>query len=525
MSTAVTEKPLVNAADAVLGDSVPEPLPTRPSASVATTLKSGTTPTFCNPLHPAVVPVVPAVKNYAWGILGSSSAVARLNSAATGAPIDALAPYAELWIGTHISTPCPVRTPEPGPPQSLLDFIQNQVILVDPDKVATYTSLHASGLPFLLKVLSVSKPLSIQAHPDLALAAKLHADAPGLYKDANHKPELTVALTPFEALCGFRPIVDIADDLARVPEFADAAQRFVADAFIRAVASPNPSPAEGPPGYAVSSPAAPVSITALSDLFASIMTRPAEDMCETIDRLVSRLAKTETSEITDRDRLLLHLHSEFPGDVGCFGAYLFSHIRLQPGESMFINANEPHAYLKGQCIEIMATSDNVVRAGLTAKHRDVGVLIEMLTYSDKALEISSGAKLSEYAVTYTPPVRDFMLVKYEIPVGVEYELETTLAPTVILVLGGEGLITVASFDDNGKETEEPKADSSSHMLPLTAGVVYYLQASRRHVVTSMGAFGFDSTGSTSPPLFFFRAGTNEAAISPDLRPSKRCAVM
>jgi hypothetical protein len=156
----------------------------------------------------------------------------------------------------------------------------------------------------------------------------------------------------------------------------------------------------------------------------------------------------------------------------------------------------------------------------------VDVLVDMLSYSDVPVEISAGHKLDEYAVAYAPPVEEFMIVKYEIPVGVKYELHETIAPTVIIVLGGEGFITVHAVDADSSETVKGNG-VPPHMLPMSMGAVYYLQASRRHVVTSTGAFGFDSTDTPSPPLFFFRAGTNEAAISSDFKSNSAssCTVM
>jgi mannose-6-phosphate isomerase len=440
---------------------------------------------FSNPLHPAVVPVMPAVKNYDWGMPGSRSAVAALYSRSCGAPVDANTPYAELWIGTHDSTPCAVLVPDEAN-ATLRSFIQDQVIMVDPDKVVQYSNLHASGLPFLLKVLSVAKPLSIQAHPDLRLAGELHARAPKLYQDSNHKPELTVAITPFEALCGFRAKEDIMADIARVPEFADAADRATSDDFVRAVKTGAATP------------------DALRYLFASLMSCDPSDVAAAIGSLAERLDRMDPDAVTDRDRLLLRLHAHFPGDIGCFGAYLFAHVHLAPGQSVFINANEPHAYLSGQCVEIMATSDNVVRAGLTPKDKDVDTLVSMLSYGDAPIEVSDGIPVDEYATMYAPPVEEFMLVRYKLPAGVTYELQETTAPTVIIVLGGDGFIQVRSDGIDG-----------GAMLPLATGSVYYLKAATTHTVTATGPLGQTGGGvgdEVPAALFFFRAGTNEAAI-------------
>lgn len=450
---------------------------------------------FVNPLHPAVVPIVPEVKNYTWGALAPSSAVAALYSRSFGAAVDAALPYAELWIGTHESTPCSVLVPDEED-ATLRSFIQNQIIMVDPDKVVHYSNLHAAGLPFLLKILSVAKPLSIQAHPNLKLAAELHENAPDIYPDSNHKPELTVAISPFQALCGFRRMTEIVNDIARVPEFAEACDRVVCDDFVRAVKT----------GAA--------NRDALRHIFASLMSADPAAVAAILVRLVKRLGALDPEFVSPRDELLLHLNSHFPGDVGCFAAYFLRHVYLEPGQSVFIDSNEPHAYLSGDCVEIMATSDNVVRAGLTGKAKDVDTLVSMLSYKDEPIEVSEGVPVDEYATMYAPPVEEFMLVRYGIPVNITYELQQTIAPSVIVVLSGCGYIQVKSEDADGNA-----------MLPLSAGTVYYLKAATTHVVISTAPVGIDQfvdgKEHPPPPICFFRAGVNEAAI-----PSRsNCSIM
>lgn len=126
----------------------------------------------------ALVPLQPAVQNYAWGLPPTAdSLVARFHALNSGAPVDDAKPYAELWMGVHPSGPARLAA-QPNP--TFPDFLSEAGL---------------PSIPYLLKVLSVAKPLSIQAHPDKALAAKLHRDNPKAYKDDNHKPEMCVALT------------------------------------------------------------------------------------------------------------------------------------------------------------------------------------------------------------------------------------------------------------------------------------------------------------------------------------------
>lgn len=88
----------------------------------------------------------------------------------------------------------------------------------------------------------------------------------------------------------------------------------------------------------------------------------------------------QVRQLTDKEQLVLRLEMQYPSDVGVIAAFFLNLVKLNPGEALFLGANEPHAYLSGECVECMATSDNVVRAGLTPKHRDVQTLCSMLTY-------------------------------------------------------------------------------------------------------------------------------------------------
>jgi mannose-6-phosphate isomerase len=156
-------------------------------------------------------------QKYEWGRIGRDSKVARLMEA-DGQAVDAEAPYAEYWFGTHPEAPSSVAVGAGGDSQLLSEWLR-----AAPERLGRLRdACGASGqLPFLLKVLSVEKALSIQAHPDKKLAERLNAERPDVYKDDNHKPEMAVALTDFEAMCGFRPIATIVQLLGEYPEFAE----------------------------------------------------------------------------------------------------------------------------------------------------------------------------------------------------------------------------------------------------------------------------------------------------------------
>ena len=247
---------------------------------------------------------------------------------------------------------------------------------------AVVAARWGGDLPFLLKVLSVAKALSIQAHPDKQLAKQLFAQRPDVYKDSNHKPEMALALSPFEALCGFLSPADLAFQLAHVPELAAAVGSAAAAAVAAAAAAPAGSE---------------LAQSALRGAFSALMASPPAEHTPLVMQLERRLAAAGQA-LFPREAMALRLCGEYPGDVGVLASFFLNHITLQPGEAVALAANEPHAYLAGECVECMATSDNVVRAGLTPKLRDVPTLTAMLTYAQGAPAVMRGE-----AVMGTPP--------------------------------------------------------------------------------------------------------------------------
>lgn len=177
-------------------------------------------------------------------------------------------------------------------------------------------------LPFLFKVLSVGKALSIQAHPDAALARTLHRDFPQHYKDPNHKPETAIALTEFEALCGFRPVGEILANLVYYSEFASLFSVATREA-LQAAEADNPK-------------------EALRTFFTELMNCPPDLVREQTIKLLDRLEEPNLLE-----QLFIRLNKDFPYEVGCFCIFVLNYLLLAPGECVFLAANEPHAYLSG----------------------------------------------------------------------------------------------------------------------------------------------------------------------------------
>ncbi|KAG4926150.1 hypothetical protein GYH30_051504 [Glycine max] len=409
-----------------------------------------------------------SVKNYDWGLPGRVSEVARLHALNSASEFHAEDPYAELWMGTHDSGPSFLASSngnENG--VSLKAWISE-----NPD-VLGHKVLHkwGSDLPFLFKVLSVGKALSIQAHPDKELARTLHKLHPDLYKDGNHKPEMALALTNFEALCGFITLKELKGVLHTVPEIVE----LVGATNTNLVLQTNDQDGE--------EKVKPV----LQAVFTDLMSASKDRVTDAVNRLKScLLKKSEVRQLTDKEQLVLRLEKQYPADVGVIAAFFLNHVKLNPGEALFLGANEPHAYLSGECVECMATSDNVVRAGLTPKHRDVQTLCSMLTYKQGSPEILRGVSVNPYVNKYTPPFEEFEIDRCILPQGETVVFPAVPGPSIFLVTVGEGTMN----------TGLPKG----HVV--TEGDVLFAAANTEISVTSASELNLYRTGVNSK---FFQA--------------------
>ena len=334
--------------------------------------------------------------------------------------VDEEKPYAELWLGTHPNGMSMV-TVHGSDDEANNDLEMNKHSLVEyiqRDPAMHLGTEDASDLSFLLKVLSVRKVLSIQAHPDKKLAEKLHAERPKIYKDPNHKPEMAIAMSDkVRAMCGFRPLKEIAEHVDEYPEFRNLIGPEITEEIQRLDESPE----------AVR--------TTLQHMFQGYLEIPAEKIQKNVDIMVTRLQQMHRHN--GLQKLILQLEQQFPGDCGIFAPLFFNVVELKYGEGLFIGANEPHAYISGEILECMACSDNVVRAGLTPKLKDVDTLVNMLTYKTCMPDIHSGTKIGDCTTRYQPPVQDFCVEIVQVPGGTEYELSDVESPSVILTMEGD----------------------------------------------------------------------------------------
>lgn len=219
-------------------------------------------------------------------------------------------------------------------------------------------------MPFLFKVLSINKALSIQAHPNKKLAEQLHKSNPKEYKDDNHKPEMTIAVTPFEGLCGFRPLGEIAYHLKHIKALRSLVGDDAASKFEKVVSNSSPSEKEQK--------------QALRDVFTALM-ESKQDLKSASEQLLKQVEQEQDRFPGGSDapppggkgfkELIPRLNSQFPDDIGLFVTFFLNFVKMEEGEAMFLQADDIHAYISGDIIECMAASDNVVRAGFTPKFK------------------------------------------------------------------------------------------------------------------------------------------------------------
>lgn len=318
--------------------------------------------------------LINSVQNYAWG---SKSALTELYGIANSNGL----PMAELWMGAHPKSSSKIENAS-GQPQSLREVI-------DQDKTALLGQPVAERfgeLPFLFKVLCADQPLSIQVHPNKQAseigfakenAAGIPLDAAERnYKDPNHKPELVFALTPFLAMNAFREFSDIISLLQPVAGAHQAIAHFLAQP----------------------------DADSLSQLFASLLNMQGEEKSHALAVLKATLA-SQQGEPWETIRFI----SEFyPDDSGLFSPLLLNVVKLNPDEAMFLFAETPHAYLKGVALEVMANSDNVLRAGLTPKYIDIPELVANVKFVPKpAAELLTAPEQRGAELDFPIPVADF----------------------------------------------------------------------------------------------------------------------
>lgn len=338
-------------------------------------------------------------------------------------------PWAELWMGAHPKAPSLAVDPATGSREPL-----DRLIALDPAGMlgAPTASRFGGSLPFLLKILSASKPLSIQAHPSKLKAEHgfkreefkgIPIDAPERnYKDPNHKPETVVALTEFEGLCGFRPIDEIVDNVKTLA--SDQLER-LADRM-----ESNPGKLE------------------LSVFFYSLISMESHSKTELLriarDRSEAIVAaEPPSSPVWRTFSWVLKLMDSHPGDVGALAPLVLNLFRLEPGQALNLQTGEAHAYMCGTAVEIMANSDNVLRGGLTSKYMDVPEFISALNFDTVSVQAMEAGAPTDGFRPYRCDIPDYAISK----AAIDGELKTSRrAPGPEILLCTEGALRIVGAD-------------------------------------------------------------------------------
>lgn len=362
-------------------------------------------------------------RHYDWG---SPDAIPRLlGEEPTGTPV------AELWFGAHPSAPARVQGAGVA-----LDL--RALLAEDPDGCLGEGVVRRFGreLPYLLKVIAPARPLSLQVHPDLQRArarfaaendAGIPLDSPRRnYRDANHKPELVYALTRFEALCGFRAP-------RRAAELLQGLGTTLTDTLHRQLLA---EPDAGGVRRAFTS-------------LLNLVSRPSpEVVAEVVAACAARLQSGTPSVRADNTVVLLH--REHPGDPGVVASLLLNPVTLNPGEALFVPAGGVHAYLSGMAVEVMASSDNVLRAGLTSKHIDVPEMLACVDYVAAPPIRLAPEHLGGPENVFYAPVDDFELWVADVGPSVGPLPLRGRGPRIILCV--RGAVTVALKDATAQLT-------------------------------------------------------------------------
>ena len=296
--------------------------------------------------------LVNSCQNYLWGKKGKESFVYQfVRAQQETAPLEE-SPYAEYWMGSH--------------PKSF------SWVEVDGARVPLGTFLAERGLgelPYLFKVLSIDSCLSLQAHPCKALAQQLHLRDPANYPDANHKPEMAVALTDFLAFCDFCPRPELVANFRRY-------------ACVRSALGPQVDALEQAPSEEAAR-------AALKELFLQVNGLPRSLIAEL------RLEAASQEPQTARDAVLAEIIAAYPEDPTTVATLALNLLQLKPGQAFVMHPREPHSYIRGEVIEVMALSDNVVRLGLTPKFRDLPTILDMLTWDMRGKQLVQPAELQQ----------------------------------------------------------------------------------------------------------------------------------
>lgn len=373
-----------------------------------------------------------AIQPYGWGSRTSIATIQRRS------PSDS--PEAELWIGVHPAGPSQTRAAADRDQRSLIDLLHQ-----DGSQWLGHSRANfGDSLPFLLKILAAAEPLSLQVHPDKLRAQQLFQSHPGSpYVDANHKPELLCALTSFAALHGFRPIDQIQRNLmgfpAPPPRLATAISRFVG------------APTE----------------SGLRQLLATLISLSRSNIDSVARSLDQWVDSNRSAEPPATLAAITKLRRHHPDDALAIAPLLMNTVTLEPGEALYTGPGVLHSYLEGTGVELMANSDNVVRAGLTSKRIDPSELLHVTRFEPQpSLGVGTRTTPDSAFLTFVTPAAEFELSRLDW--NRPQSCTEPDAPEVQILLATAGDFTMTPSESSGGGAM-PLPSGESMLIPARFG--------------------------------------------------------
>lgn len=344
------------------------------------------------------------IQNYAWGKKGKDSFITQLLGINAASDIS----YAELWIGAH-----------PKLSSKIEGKNLDEMIVENPVEILGWeiSEKFKSKLPFLFKVLSAAEPLSIQSHPNLEQAYGLNQKDPQNYPDANHKPEITIAIDSLKALIGIKSKEELENTINMYP----ALKNILGEEIHKNLLT---SETDADAGRII---------------FERILTVSLTEISAVVQNLALKISTKNIK--TPVEELFLVSREKYPAnDAGLIFIFLLNYYELKAGDAVFLPAGVPHAYLEGNIIECMANSDNVIRVGLTSKFTDKKALIDVTDYQASRIDIieeNNDVEIFEYKT----PAEEFQVSRINLITDKKLVFRTGKRLQVLLVTEGEISIT------------------------------------------------------------------------------------
>ena len=351
------------------------------------------------------------IQNYEWGTKNEDAFIPKF----LGETAELDVPYAEYWIGVHPKAPSEILIENQK--YNLVDVIKENSNEILGERIAEKFN---NTLPFLLKILSINKALSIQAHPDKSLAKLLHTNDPANYPDENHKPEIAIAIDNLKAIVGLKEFHEIKLTLENYSEIKNLISDETLNDLFNSKNSGNSK--------------------FIEKLYAQIMNSSKEKLEKCILLLKKRFESK--SDLAECESQFLIQYENYGSDIGLISLLLFNMLNLESGEAIFTPAGIPHAYIKGNIIECMANSDNVVRAGLTPKFKDIKTLTEMLVVDSQKSEVK--IIKNEDTIIYKTTAEEFEISKLNLSNQIKVNDNSEMF--ILIILSGEVKISFSNSE-------------------------------------------------------------------------------